>query len=212
MAKQSPEERKAKQKAYYEANKEAKLEKCRQYCAANKEKVAETKTKYYETKKETIKNNAKRNYNKNNNRIAQIKEYHKTSNGKANHKKATAKYRKVHPEKYTNVSIRSFLTFICKEYILERDKHQCQLCNKGFNVSLVVHHIYPVQHDQEAEHILNPRNLVILCQECHKKAHKYCWKSLDMKIAKQLMGIIKIKELTNPTVLPKYQPTEKEVA
>ena len=112
-------------------------------------------------------------------------------------------YAIIHPEKFTKKGARFFATFICKSIILERDGYTCQMC--GINKELELHHILPAKHDNDSKHILNPKNMVILCSECHLKAHDGDWKRLDMKIAKQLINLIKAKEVIKPTLLPEYK-------
>ncbi len=57
-----------------------------------------------------------------------------------------------------------------KAFILARDKHTCQKCNKGKNnLKLHVHHIiFKTSGGTDA-----PANLLTLCKRCHDKIHAY---------------------------------------
>lgn len=55
-----------------------------------------------------------------------------------------------------------------REYVLFRDKHQCQCCKgKSKDNTLNVHHIESRQTGGNA-----PNNLITLCETCHKAYHK----------------------------------------
>lgn len=104
------------------------------------------------------------------------------------------------------IDARAFVTFQCKPLILKRDNFKCQLCNHNNIKNLHVHHILPVKHGSEDKYVVNPKNLITLCRECHKKAHGVSWKNLDVDIAQELIHITKEKESSNPTILPSYNP------
>ncbi|NGX27951.1 MAG: hypothetical protein K940chlam1_00123 [Candidatus Anoxychlamydiales bacterium] len=55
-----------------------------------------------------------------------------------------------------------------KQYVLNRDKYQCQVCKKKNNLKLHVHHIQFRSNGGSN----SPDNLVILCETCHDKLHK----------------------------------------
>lgn len=112
------------------------------------------------------------------------------------------KYRLEHPEDCLTLSIRTFCSFVCKSYILERDNYCCQLCKS--NKNLISHHILPIKEDSKKEHILNPKNLVILCETCHMKAHDGAFKRVNVKIAKHLLQLVRLKEVAMKTILPKF--------
>jgi len=113
-------------------------------------------------------------------------------------------YVKKYPEKFKNLPIRKFCSFVCKPLILARDNHQCVNC--GSKDKLVVHHMLPVKHAQE--HILNPKNMVTLCPKCHLEAHSGCYNLWNGTLNKKLLAIIKQKELDNPTTLPTLRHPE----
>lgn len=104
------------------------------------------------------------------------------------------------------IDARAFVTFQCKPLILTRDNFECQLCKHNNIKNLHVHHILPVKHGSEDKYVVNPKNLITLCKECHKKAHGVSWKNLDVDIAQELIQITKEKETSNPTVLPIFNP------
>ncbi len=54
-----------------------------------------------------------------------------------------------------------------KQYVLERDRHLCQLCRKKSQKRLIVHHVVPSE-DNGAD---SQDNLVTLCHECHSLVH-----------------------------------------
>ncbi len=118
-------------------------------------------------------------------------------------KKYHKEYKLKNPDKYKNQGERFFVTFVLKPIILERDNYACQLC--GINKDLQLHHILPVKNDDTEQHISNPRNMVILCKECHLKAHDGHYKRLNMTLAKNLLELVKAKEKINKTVLPEYK-------
>jgi len=50
--------------------------------------------------------------------------------------------------------------------------YRCQLCGRGGNkIKLETHHITPVSKGGSN----NPRNLICLCQECHRLRHPRRW-------------------------------------
>lgn len=51
-----------------------------------------------------------------------------------------------------------------RKQVLERDGHQCQICNKP---ARIVHHIFPL--DEFPEYGMNDWNLVSLCCSCHNR-------------------------------------------
>jgi uncharacterized protein with PIN domain len=54
------------------------------------------------------------------------------------------------------------------QYILERDDHFCQRCQKKFaNTMLIAHHIEPKEHRGTD----SARNLTTLCKKCHEIVH-----------------------------------------
>ena len=55
-----------------------------------------------------------------------------------------------------------------REVILDRDEKRCRKCNRsGEESTLHLHHILPRYLGGKD----NPRNLITLCEECHKDAH-----------------------------------------
>jgi len=52
--------------------------------------------------------------------------------------------------------------------VLKRDKYICQCC--GSQASRNVHHLNSPMFSPELS--LDPKNLIVLCDECHKKWHK----------------------------------------
>ena len=64
---------------------------------------------------------------------------------------------------------------VCREFVLERDE-RCQACgHEGDERLLDVHHIIPVRRfrgasDAGLAESHDPRNLVVLCRQCHPKA------------------------------------------
>ncbi|NGX33215.1 MAG: hypothetical protein K1060chlam4_01276 [Candidatus Anoxychlamydiales bacterium] len=54
-----------------------------------------------------------------------------------------------------------------KQYVLNRDKYQCQKCKKKTNLKLHVHHIQFRSNSGSN----SPDNLVTLCETCHDKLH-----------------------------------------
>jgi DNA mismatch repair ATPase MutL len=187
---------------YYTKNKKKIKESVAEYRAKNKDKIKEIMAEYHTKNKEKLKE-YDANYRAKNKE--KLKEYQKSPKGKEASRKSKLKYLSK-PENQAKYSKREFLTFVCKDYILARDNFQCQLCPS--RDKLIIHHILPVQHDLDDKNILNPKNLVTLCPECHKKAHNYFWKSLNLKIAQQLLTLIRAKEDIKPTILPKYDPEE----
>ena len=111
-------------------------------------------------------------------------------------------YVKNHPEKFMNNGKRLFCSFVCKPIIIERDSYSCQLC--GINKALELHHCLPVASDTNDSNILNPKNMITLCHECHLTAHDGDYHKFNMKLAMELIKIIKAKEAIKPTILPKY--------
>ena len=103
------------------------------------------------------------------------------------------------------LTARAFVTFVIKPYILKRDKYLCQLCNRTNN-SLNIHHIIPINQNNTQENILNPFNLVTLCNKCHIViAHMGCTRKIDATIAIKLSAIVKAVESINPTNVPEYK-------
>jgi len=54
-------------------------------------------------------------------------------------------------------------------------KNRCHICEKShMKVNLQYHHIIPVSKLDETNWLLafNPRNLITLCESCHKSVHK----------------------------------------
>lgn len=58
-----------------------------------------------------------------------------------------------------------------REYIMQRDGHQCQECKKyGKNTDAkLIHHIIEIEEDYSLR--LKNSNLVAVCHSCHNKAH-----------------------------------------
>jgi len=54
-----------------------------------------------------------------------------------------------------------------EQYVLERDRHLCQLCRKHTQKHLHVHHVIWRRHGGAD----TPENLVTLCHECHELVH-----------------------------------------
>lgn len=54
-----------------------------------------------------------------------------------------------------------------REWILQRDNYTCQSC--GATTYLQVHHLTYEHHGEEH---LHPEDLITLCRDCHKRAHK----------------------------------------
>ena len=52
-----------------------------------------------------------------------------------------------------------------KPFVLMRDEYQCQVCHKKEKIE--VHHLKP-QNSKGSNH---PRNLMVLCQNCHDGIH-----------------------------------------
>ena len=81
---------------------------------------------------------------------------------------------KLHNEKYRHFGYQKGILYgyaNVREYVLERDNHECQICCKkeGYkhknNVPLEIHHIvYRCQGGCD-----DPSNLITLCPACHKK-------------------------------------------
>ena len=70
-----------------------------------------------------------------------------------------------------------------KSYVRKRDKYTCQRCKKSLdilkkdNIKLQVHHIKP--KSQGGTDV--PKNLVTLCEHCHKQVHEYLKKNKEVK-------------------------------
>lgn len=89
--------------------------------------------------------------------------------------------------------LRRFISFIFKPIILYRDSHCCQLCQGNENLEL--HHIIPIKQDSKPENIVNPNNLIILCQFCHLyKAHLGCYRNINEDIKLNLLKIAKSRK------------------
>jgi 5-methylcytosine-specific restriction endonuclease McrA len=70
------------------------------------------------------------------------------------------------------------------EYVLSRDKHICQLCEKREGKMEVHHVVWKQEGGQDV-----PENLVTLCEKCHAKVHKN--KKVKAKLAETFTGMEK---------------------
>lgn len=107
------------------------------------------------------------------------------------------------PQRAKRLTIKKFVSFIIRPYILIRDSYKCQLCRIG-GKNLVAHHIVPIKQDDSEDSLTNPSNLVTLCKKCHLIAHAGLYRKIDLDIAIKLTNIVNNKELANPTQVPKY--------
>jgi 5-methylcytosine-specific restriction endonuclease McrA len=74
-----------------------------------------------------------------------------------------------------------------KPELMLRDNNACVLCSSSCN--LHCHHIVPVMED--AQLLLEPSNLVILCKTCHYKAHNNGrWTTINPELAIMLQTYI----------------------
>ncbi len=85
-----------------------------------------------------------------------------------------------------------------QEYVLCRDKHTCQLCEKR-NVALDVHHV--IWRSQGGGD--SPENLITLCVKCHKKVHKK--PKVDAKVKELFSGMT--KRFVHATLLNTIMPS-----
>jgi len=73
--------------------------------------------------------------------------------------------------KHTKAFYKSAAWLKCREYVLNRDNHLCQLClkRKKLTPANTVHHIKPLEEAPELA--LDPNNLESICPSCHNKEH-----------------------------------------
>lgn len=71
-----------------------------------------------------------------------------------------------------------------KQKILNRDKYCCCLCGIKTPGCFAVHHIIPLQEDESLA--FDEKNLITLCNVCHKKAHDNVWCKLNIDIQQKL--------------------------
>lgn len=83
------------------------------------------------------------------------------------------------------------------EYVLSRDKHTCQLCEKRQG-KLEVHHV--VWKQEGGQDV--PENLVTLCEKCHAQVHKN--QKMKAKLAEIFTGME--KKYTPATLLNTIMP------
>jgi len=74
-----------------------------------------------------------------------------------------------------------------RDYVLYRDKYQCQLCHKKSNLQL--HHV--ISRSKGGKN--HPDNLVTLCNDCHAKVHN------DTSLMKKLQNEVKRIANFSPT-------------
>ena len=100
---------------------------------------------------------------------------------------------KLHNEKYRHFGYQKGTLYgyaNVREYVLERDNHECQICCKkeGYkhknNVPLETHHIVPRSQGGSDD----PSNLITLCPTCHKKIHAG---KLKLNIKGMPFGVLK---------------------
>jgi 5-methylcytosine-specific restriction endonuclease McrA len=54
----------------------------------------------------------------------------------------------------------------------QRDQHRCQKCGATRDTTrLLLHHMAPTRHGGSN----TQDNLVLLCEQCHKKEHRNMW-------------------------------------
>lgn len=70
-----------------------------------------------------------------------------------------------------------------REQIRKRDKEICQYCGKMIKNKGIVHHIKEITPDNinDPNITLNPDNLILVHDECHKKIHKKGFAKKDKK-------------------------------
>lgn len=215
-------------KKWYEENKEYALQYVKKYNEENREKVLSKKKEYRDNHKEDISKKYKIWYKKNTDKRAKyrIEWYSKnrklsiilTRNWQKRNpervKLSRIEWLKKNPnyysdyvknnlEKYTNLSLRKFISFVCRKDILKRDNYCCQLCKSKNKLEL--HHILPVKNDIESNYIDDPKNLIILCRECHlKKAHNGYYGRINNDIIEDLIKIANQNEANIPSNLPSF--------
>lgn len=182
------EERTKYSNQWYNTNKEKRRVQQKQYLIDNEEKVKESRKKY------NIKIRERRAaYDKiiRKKKAKYILQFQK-------------EYRKKYPEKFKNSNKRLFVSIIYKPLILIRDEYRCQICQK--TETLELHHILSIKANKNDEDLIfNPKNLIILCEQCHLyKAHDGCHKKINKQIQKQLIDLVEKKENEKITILPKY--------
>ena len=162
---------------------------CKDCCATYRLSVTKESRKQYNDKyiKSDKGKEVRHTYSISDKKKQQDKQYIKTEAGKNTRKIAQKTYFLNHPNLEDLRAIRSYITFVIKPSILERDNYSCQLCK--INRNLVIHHVIPVKIDPSQ--ILNPANLITLCKNCHKKAHNGSWHDLNKTIALHLTHLIK---------------------
>ena len=208
------EEVKARSHARYEAHRDEVIAHARAYQDTHSEKVAAIKKIYREANFEKLKalrkqkreSNAEkiRNYAKNYRRCHS--EEIKTRSRrwiKANPEKAKAHQKawcESHPERLKMKQIRFYCSIFIKPLILKRDNYRCRLC--GNTQAQELHHIFPVK--VSPERVLDPKNLVILCKQCHLYvAHPGGnLKGVNPIIQTELSAIALILEVAHPTKSP----------
>ncbi len=84
------------------------------------------------------------------------------------------------------------------QYVLCRDKHTCQLCEKG-DRELHAHHVIWRRNDGQDV----PENMITLCSKCHDKVHKN--PKVDKKVKDLFQGMK--KRYVHPTILNSIMPS-----
>jgi 5-methylcytosine-specific restriction endonuclease McrA len=84
-----------------------------------------------------------------------------------------------------------------REYVLQRDRHTCQLCKKSQR-ELHVHHV--LWKEEGGADV--PENLLTLCKQCHDKVHK------DTELNSQVKELFEAmeKRYVHPTLLNTIMP------
>ena len=196
----------------YKKPKEIKKEKLCKYCNTIK-KISEFYPRKSNCKKCTYKQNKEyldenpdklKQYRETQNKTRKKEQYkikhkeYKEKNSerlRVSHMKSQAKYYLNHPDKLAETKLGFLASKILGPLVLERDNYKCKLCGSK---AQVFHHIKPKAKFPEL--VLEIRNLISLCKDCHAKAHNNSrWATIDEDIAKQLTLIIeeKYKETEN---------------
>ena len=73
------------------------------------------------------------------------------------------------------------------DHIKKRDGYSCVLCGK--TTDLHIHHI--LKKSRYPDYIIEPNNLVVLCQECHiLDAHDGNTNKINLKVSAELLSIV----------------------
>ena len=74
---------------------------------------------------------------------------------------------------------------VVRKRVLNRDNYLCRVClDKGsLSEGVTVHHIIPLEDDRSKTYEID--NLISLCNQCHKKIHRYYDKDKKTKQKEQ---------------------------